>query len=121
MAIQTCVLTAFRRCQRTSLIRRFCLIHLKNNSTCQRHLYSFAMVKRVEDEVVGEENQALARFGIDILDPAQRNRIFARRLRAGEIDGLIAAESRGFVDGAFRVARHWRLFLARVTKKAMFI
>ena len=58
----------------------------------------------VQNKVVGEKDQALARFGIDILDPSERNRVFGRCLGAGKHDGLIAAESRGFVDGTVRSA-----------------
>ena len=74
----------------------------------------------VQNKVVGEKDQTLARFGIDILDPPERNRIFGRCLGSSEYDGLIAAESRGFVDGTLPWQRYWRFFLARVTKKAMF-
>ena len=50
------------------------------------------------------KTKSLAGFGIDILDASEGNGIFGRRLGARENDGLIAAESRGFVDGAFRPA-----------------
>src|ERR1700730_6401603 len=53
----------------------------------------------VQDKVVGEKDQTLAGIRIDILDAAERNRIFGRRLDAGQPDGLIAAQPRQFVDG----------------------
>ena len=43
-ATQICVFTAFSLVAINRLIRRCCLIHLKNNSTCQRLLYKAAMV-----------------------------------------------------------------------------
>ena len=39
-AIQICVFTAFSLVPRNALMRRCCLIHLKNSSTCQRCRYS---------------------------------------------------------------------------------
>ena len=45
IAIQVWVLTAFSEVPKNPLICRWCLIHLKNNSTCQRHLYNCGMVK----------------------------------------------------------------------------
>ena len=44
MAIQIWVLTALAEVPMNRLIRRCCLIHLKNSSTCQRLLYVRAMV-----------------------------------------------------------------------------
>jgi adenosylhomocysteinase len=43
-AHQICVFTAFSLVPRKRLMRRCCLIHLKNSSTCQRLLYSAAIV-----------------------------------------------------------------------------
>ncbi len=42
MAIQIWVFTALVLLPTKALMRRFCLIHLKNSSTCQRLLYSDA-------------------------------------------------------------------------------
>ncbi len=42
-AHQICVLTAFSLLPMKRLIRRCCLIHLKNHSTCQQILYSAAI------------------------------------------------------------------------------
>src|SRR3546814_5344170 len=42
-AIQICVLTAFSLVPRNVLIRKCCLIHLKNSSTCQRCRYKSAI------------------------------------------------------------------------------
>ena len=44
-AHQICILTAFSLFLKNFLILRYCLIHLKNNSTCLRLLYKAAMVK----------------------------------------------------------------------------
>ena len=41
---QDCVLTAFSAVPKKRLMRGCCLIHLKNNATCQRHLSNLAMV-----------------------------------------------------------------------------
>ena len=43
-AIQIWLLTAFSEVPKNDLIRRCCLIHLKNSSTCQRYRYSSATV-----------------------------------------------------------------------------
>jgi hypothetical protein len=43
-AIQICVFTAVSLVPRNFLMRRCCLIHLKNNSTCQRWRYSAATI-----------------------------------------------------------------------------
>ena len=42
MAIHICVLTVFSLVPKNTLIRKCCLIHLKNNSTCQRWRYKSA-------------------------------------------------------------------------------
>ena len=42
-AIQICVFTAFSLVPRNALMRKCCLIHLKNNSTCQRWRYKSAI------------------------------------------------------------------------------
>jgi hypothetical protein len=44
IADQIWALTAFSDVPKKALMRRCCLIHLKNSSTCQRYLYSLAMV-----------------------------------------------------------------------------
>jgi len=36
MAIKICVFTTFSLVPKKTLMRKCCLIHLKNNSTCQR-------------------------------------------------------------------------------------
>src|SRR5262245_17640300 len=54
-------------------------------------------------EVVREENEPLAGFGIVELDAAQRRFETLARVKAGEHHGLVADESRGAVDGV-RVA-----------------
>lgn len=51
MADHTCVFTAFSLVPRNFLMRRCCLIHLKNSSTCQRCLYS-AQIVRAESAVL---------------------------------------------------------------------
>ena len=38
IAVQTCVITALRDVPTKLFTFRFCLIHLKNSSTCQRDL-----------------------------------------------------------------------------------
>ena len=43
-AYQTCVFTAFSLVPTNCLMRRCCLIHLKNGSPCQRLLHSVAIV-----------------------------------------------------------------------------
>src|SRR3546814_18946304 len=43
-AIQTCVFTALAEVPKNALMRRCCLIHLKNNSTCQRWRYRAPIV-----------------------------------------------------------------------------
>lgn len=43
MAIQICVFTAFSLVPKNTLMRKCCLIHLKNNSTCQRWRYKSAI------------------------------------------------------------------------------
>ena len=43
-AHHTCVFTAFSLLPMKCLMRKCCLIHLKNSSTCQRLLYSAQMV-----------------------------------------------------------------------------
>ena len=45
MAILTCVLTAFCEVPKKALMRRCCLIHLKNNSTCQRRRYNWVIAR----------------------------------------------------------------------------
>ncbi len=45
IAIQARVFTAFSLVLKNALIRRFCLIPLKNSSTCQRDLYHPATVR----------------------------------------------------------------------------
>jgi hypothetical protein len=44
MAIQICVRTAFGEVPKKALIRRCCLIHRKNSSTCHLARYNSAMV-----------------------------------------------------------------------------
>jgi len=44
-AIQIWVFTAFSEVPKNRLMRRCCLIHLKNNSTCHRDRYNSQMVK----------------------------------------------------------------------------
>lgn len=39
-AIHICVFTAFSLVSKKALMRRCCLIHLKNSSTCQRSRYN---------------------------------------------------------------------------------
>ena len=43
-AIHSCVMTAFRVVPTKRFTFRFCLIHLKNSSTCQRDLQMSATV-----------------------------------------------------------------------------
>ena len=43
-AVQICALTAFSEVPKNFLMRKCCLIHLKNNSTCQRALYKAQIV-----------------------------------------------------------------------------
>ena len=43
MAIQIFVFTAFSLVPKNTLMRKCCLIHLKNNSTCQRWRYRSAI------------------------------------------------------------------------------
>ena len=45
MAHQICDFAAFSLLPKKRLMRRCCMIDLKNNSTCQRLLYSAQMVK----------------------------------------------------------------------------
>ncbi len=47
------------------------MIHLKNNSTCQRDLYNCVMVKRRQVKIVGQEDKRRALDGIDEADAAE--------------------------------------------------
>ena len=69
-ANQICVFTAFSLVPKNRLMRRCCLIHLKNSSTCQRLLYR-ARSSRPAERVVGQEDQRLARLGILETDAPQ--------------------------------------------------
>ena len=51
-------------------------------------------------EVVGQEDESLARLGVDVADAANGMRILQTRHRSGEHDGLVASQSGGFVDQA---------------------
>src|ERR1019366_4972243 len=98
MAIQIWVFTAFSFSPKNFLMRRCCLIHLKNNSTCQRHLLCDDQGGKLE--IVGEEAEALVRFLVVENDIAQILRIVVGRFYAGEANGLIATQTRRFIDRA---------------------
>jgi hypothetical protein len=50
-------------------------------------------------EVVGQEDQRLAGFGIAIADATQRDGIIVLGLQAGQHDGLVEAQAGGFIHG----------------------
>ena len=55
--------------------------------------------QRRDGEVVGQEDQHVAGFGIAITDATQRVGIIVLGLKAGHHDGLVEAQSGGFVYG----------------------
>ena len=58
-AVQICVLTAFSLLPKKVLILRFCLIHLKKSSTCQRRRYSSVIVRAGKEKLFVKKTKAL--------------------------------------------------------------
>ena len=81
------------------MIRRCCLIHLKNSWTCQQQRYNWVCVCG-QGKIVGKEHQLLAGFRVGHLDSAEFVRIVLGGVEAGEDDGLVALEAGLFVDGS---------------------
>src|SRR6516165_9035417 len=100
MAIQIWVFTAFSEVPKNALMRRCCLIHLKNNSTCQRRFVKFGDGEGVGGEIVGEEHQPLTGLRIIELDPAQRTVETLARIEAGQENCLIAHQPGRAIDGS---------------------
>src|ERR1035438_10548094 len=77
-AIQICVFTAFSLVPRKRLMRKCCLIHLKNNSTCQRLLYRAAMINggKFRDEKYGktlaEKKRNILQMAVDAVTLARQ-------------------------------------------------
>ena len=91
-AHQICVFTAFSLVPRNRLIRRCCLIHLKNNSTCQRLLYSAAIVSAGKVVLLVKKTNVLP-------DSGSLKRM--RRMKLINLVGLSSADVRAiwrFVD-----------------------
>jgi len=55
--------------------------------------------QRRDGKIVGQEDQHLAGFGIAITDASQRGGIIVLGIQAGHHDGLVEAQSGGFVHG----------------------
>ncbi len=96
-AISICVLTAFSVVPKNALIRRCCLIHLKNNSSASETV-ELGDGEGGQREVVGEKDQSLAGLGILQPDTSQRRGEALVRVEAGERDGLVADEAGASVD-----------------------
>ena len=63
-------------------------------------LIEFGDGQRRHGEVVGQEDQPLARFWIAIADAAHRDGIIVLGVKAGEYHGLVETQAGGFVNGA---------------------
>jgi len=80
IAIQTCVFTAFSLVPQNALIRRFCLIHLKNSLTCQRDFVQPGDRQCRDREVVRQEHEPALGFGIVVCHAPQGIGMQLRRL-----------------------------------------
>ena len=82
-------------------MRRCCLIHLKDSSTCRRAggargataLVQRADGRRRQRPLVGQEHQRLARLGVLEADAPEMLREMSTGLDADERDGLIADDA----------------------------
>ena len=82
-------------------MRRCCLIHLKNSSTCRRAggargataLVQHADGRRWQRPLVGQEHQRLARLGVFEADAAEMLRVMQARLDACKRDSLITDDA----------------------------
>src|SRR5665811_380106 len=74
-------------------MRRCCLIHLKNSSTCHRHRYRAQMVSAGNANWL-VRNTRLAGLGIAIADAAQVARVVLGGIEVVKGDGLVADEPR---------------------------
>jgi hypothetical protein len=83
-------------------MRKCCLIHLKNNSTCQRWRYSFDQLG-LEGEVVGQKREPLARLVFDH-HPAQRRGVVLVGIEHRQNARLIADDVGIFSIDRVRVA-----------------
>jgi hypothetical protein len=77
-AVQICALTAFSEVLKNFLMRRYCLIHVKNNSTCQRALYKAQIVAAGGTKQLGQEDERLAGLGILEADAPQTDGVALR-------------------------------------------
>ena len=98
IAVQTCVITALRDVPTKLFTFRFCLIHLKNSSTCQRGLVNVRNGLRRQMEVRRQKHVVLPRLPIVVPDAPQPMRALLSPLRARELDGLIRSHAPLRVD-----------------------
>ena len=102
MAIQIWVFTAFSEVPKNALIRRCCLIHLKNSSNLPAAFVELRDGQGWEDEIVGEEYESLLCLGVEVADAAKGIGVVFRGLGCVQYNGLVAAQAGGFVDGTRR-------------------
>jgi len=91
-------------------MRRCCLIHRKNNSTCSWLLSAETSLAnepdkvarwwRGEEEVVGQENEPRVFLGIEVVNPSQGIGIQSSRFWSREQDGLVGPQAQSGIDGS---------------------